>query len=280
MKADRKTAQIFILFIIGLCLLGSGIVQAQLSPQRQTASAVAPSQAAPRLDRIVQQGVLRVGTTGDFKPFSFLNPATNDYEGHEIDAAKMLADSLGVKVQFINTTWPTLLKGIQEDQYDIAMCGITRNLTRQKVAALSHPYINVGKSPLIRAADQNRYKTLSEIDQPGVRIGVNPGGTNQRFVDANIKRATIIVIERNLSIPEKILAWEVDVMMTDNVEAMIVSKAEPRLYAVDPENTYTKDDFGYLMPRDDQNWIGYVNLWMDLAKLKGDFVRLQQKWIR
>jgi hypothetical protein len=34
------------------------------------------------------------------------------------------------------------------------------------------------------------------------------------------------------------------------------------------------------MPRDDQNWIGYVNLWMDLAKLKGDFVRLQQKWIR
>jgi cyclohexadienyl dehydratase len=232
------------------------------------------------LDRIVQQGVLRVGTTGDFKPFSFLNPATNDYEGHDIDAAKMLADSLGVKVQFINTTWPTLLKGIQEDQYDIAMCGITRNLTRQKVAALSHPYINVGKSPLIRAADQNRYKTLSEIDQPGVRIGVNPGGTNQRFVDANIKRATIIVIERNLSIPEKILAGEVDVMMTDNVEAMIVSKAEPRLYAVDPENTYTKDDFGYLMPRDDQNWIGYVNLWMDLAKLKGDFVRLQQKWIR
>jgi hypothetical protein len=34
------------------------------------------------------------------------------------------------------------------------------------------------------------------------------------------------------------------------------------------------------MPRDDQNWIHYVNLWMDLAKLKGDLARLQQKWIR
>lgn len=41
-----------------------------------------------------------------------------------------------------------------------------------------------------------------------------------------------------------------DVMITDNVEAMVVSKAEPRLYAVEPENTYTKDDFGYLMLRD------------------------------
>jgi len=88
------------------------------------------------------------------------------------------------------------------------------------------------------------------------------------------------VIERNLSIPEKIVAGEVDVMITDNIEAMIVSKTEPRLYAVDPENTYTKDDFGYLMPRDDHAWINYVNLWVDLAKLKGDVARLQQKWIR
>ncbi len=235
---------------------------------------------ASRLDQILQRGVLRVGTTGDFQPFTYLNPTTNLYEGHDIDAAGLLAESLGVKVEFVKTSWPTLLKGIQENQYDIAMGGITRNVVRQKVAALTHPYINVGKSPLIRAADRERFKTLADIDQPGVKIGVNPGGTNQRFVDANIKRATVVVIERNLSIPEKILAREVDVMITDNVEAMIVSKADPRLYAVDPENTYTKDDFGYLLPRDDFAWINCVNLWMELAKLKGDFGRLHQKWIR
>jgi len=113
-----------------------------------------------------------------------------------------------------------------------------------------------------------------------VKIGVNPGGTNERFVRANIKNATVVVIERNLSIPEKIVADEVDVMITDNVEAMIVSKADPRLYAVDPDNTYTKDDFGYLLPRDDSAWVNYVNLWMELMKLKGEFARLHQKWIR
>jgi cyclohexadienyl dehydratase len=244
------------------------------------AAAAAQAQQASRLDQVVQKGVLRVGTTGDFKPFSFLNPATNDFEGHDIDAAKLLAESLGVRIEFVKTTWPTLLKGIQESQYDIAMCGITRTLARQKVAALSHPYINVGKSPLIRAADRNRFRTPADIDRPGVRIGVNPGGTNQRFVDANVKTATVIVIEKNLSIPEKIVAGEVDVMITDNVEAMLMAKLDSRLYAVDPENTYTKDDFGYLVPRDDQTWLGYVNLWMDLAKLKGDFARLHAKWIR
>jgi len=242
--------------------------------------ATAQAQTISRLDLMVQRGTLRVGTTGDFKPFSYLNPATNEYEGHDIDAAKLLAESLGVKVEFVKTTWPTLLRDLQDNTYDVAMCGITRNLVRQRAAALTHPYINVGKSPLIRTADRQRFRTLADIDQAGVKIGVNPGGTNERFVRANIKNATVVVIERNLSIPEKIVAGEVDVMITDNVEAMIVSKADPRLYAVDPDNTYTKDDFGYLLPRDDSAWLNYVNLWMELMKLKGEFARLHQKWIR
>jgi len=195
-------------------------------------------------------------------------------------AARLLADSLGVKLQLVPTTWPTLVKGLQEDQYDLAMGGITRTLNRQKVAALSHPYLNIGKSPLIRMADRGRFKTLADIDQPGVKIGVNPGGTNQSFLAANVKRAKVVVIEKNLSIPDQLAAGEVDVMITDNVEAILRAQENPRLYAVDPDNTYTRDDLGYLLPRDDRAWIDYVNLWVDLAMLKGDFARLHQKWIR
>jgi cyclohexadienyl dehydratase len=238
------------------------------------------AQSPSRLDQILQKGVLRVGTTGDYKPFTFLNPANHEYEGHDIEAAKLLADSLGVKLQLVPTTWPTLLKGLQEDQYDVAMGGITRTLSRQRVAGLSHPYLNIGKSSLIRAADRGRFKTLADIDRPGVRIGVNPGGTNQSFLAAHIKQATVVVIEKNLSIPDKLAAGEVDVMVTDNVEAMLKAKENPRLYAVDPDNTYTRDDLGYLLPRDDHAWIDYVNLWVDLARLKGDFTRLHEKWIR
>ena len=241
---------------------------------------LARAQVGSRLDQIVQKGVLRVGTTGDYKPFTFLNPASHEYEGFDIDAAKLLADSLGVNLVLVQTTWPTLLKGLQENQYDLAMGGITRTLARQKVASLTHPYLRAGKSPLIRVADQGRFRTLADIDRPGVKIGVNPGGTNQRFLDANIKKATVVVIEKNLSIPEKVAAGEVDVMITDNVEAMLAAKLDPRLYAVDPDNTYTKDDLGYLLPRDDHAWLDYVNLWVDLAEMKGDFARLRQKWLR
>ncbi len=235
--------------------------------------------AKSRLDLILERGYILVGTTGDYKPFSYLNPETGKYEGHDIDAAKKLAKALGVEVRFVKTTWKTLVQGILDGKYDIAMCGITRTLDRQKKVALSDPYIKVGKSPLIRKKDKDRFKTLADIDQPGVKIGVNPGGTNEKFVRAHIKKATIVVIPKNLDIPDKIASGEIDVMITDNVEAMLVASKRPELYAVSPENTFTKDDFGYMMPRDDQPFINWVNLWIHQMKMKGEFDALKKKWI-
>ncbi len=232
-----------------------------------------------RLDIILERGYILVGTTGDYKPFSYLNPKTGKYEGHDIDAAKRLAKDLGVEVRFVKTTWKTLINGILENKYDIAMCGITRTLSRAKKVGFTDPYIKVGKCPLIRKADKDKFKTLADIDQPGVKIGVNPGGTNEKFVRSHIKKAEIIIIPKNLSIPEKLAKGEIDVMITDNIEAIIVSKNMPELYAVSPDDPLTKDDFGYMIPRDDFAYQNWLNLWMHQMKEKGVLKQLREKWI-
>lgn len=235
--------------------------------------------AGSRIDEILERGTILVGTTGDYKPFSYYDEKAQKFEGHDIDAAKQLAASLGVKVTFVKTTWKTLVKGIIEEKYDVAMCGITRNLSRQKQVALTTPYIKVGKSPLIRMADKERFKTLDDIDRNGVKIGVNPGGTNERFVRAHIKQATIVVIKNNLDIPGQVAAGNVDVMITDNIEAMLMAKNIPGLYAVSPDRTFTQDDFGYMLPRDDFAFLNWMNLWMYQMREKGEFDKLKAKWI-
>ncbi len=232
-----------------------------------------------KLDEIIARGHILVGTTGDYKPFSYLNPETKKYEGHDIDAARILAESLGVEVQFVATTWKTLVSGILENKYDVAMCGITRTLSRQKEVGLTAPYIKVGKSPLIRKTDESKYKTLADIDQTGVKIGVNPGGTNEKYVIANIKNATIVVIPKNLAIPDKIAAGEVDVMITDNVEAMLVAGKRPELYAVAPDAPLTRDDFGYMLGRDEPALLNWLNLWVHQMHEKGEFAKLKTQWI-
>jgi len=232
-----------------------------------------------RLDTILKRGYILVGTTGDYKPFTYLSPVTGEYVGHDIEAAEMLARDLGVQVKFVKTSWPTLMDDLLADKFDIAMGGITRTFERQKKAHFSHGYIPFGKSPLIRAADKEKYTSLEEIDKPEVVIGVNPGGTNEKFVRANIKNAQIIVVKNNLEIPGMVADGRMDVMITDSVEALRYSKDDSRLYAALTDRTFTKNQFGYMMQRGDQVFSNFVDMWMEEMYLKGEFARLYKKWI-
>ena len=188
-----------------------------------------------RLDVILERGQILVGTTGDFKPFSYLNPQTGQFKEHDIDAALKLGEDLGVKVRFVETTWPRPGHPGRPLR-DLPMSSIARTLARQKEVGLSAP----GRGRRKIAPDpQNPTRSASKpwriSTAPGVKIGVNPGGTNERFVQANIKHAEIVVVPKNLAIPDKLAAGEVDVMITDNVEAVLVT-ATP-LFAVAPQET-------------------------------------------
>ena len=65
------------------------------------AAAPALSQTAPatnRLDEIIARGTLRVGTTGDYKPFTYKNPADGRFIGLDVEMGERLAKALGVKI--------------------------------------------------------------------------------------------------------------------------------------------------------------------------------------
>ena len=231
------------------------------------------------LDRILERGEIRIGTTGDYKPFTYLNPETGDYEGLDIDAARLLGEALGVRVRFVPTTWSNLSDDTRNGRFDLAMGGITRTLERQKTLALTGPYVTIGKSPLIRKADRDRFTGMEAIDRSGVRIGANYGGTNEAFVRANIKRAEIVMFENNLDVQPAVAAGVVDVMFTDNVEAVIYARQNPVLYAVNPDEPLTREDIGYMTVRDDQPFVNWLNLWLYQMEQKGMMDELRGKWI-
>src|ERR1700722_4607816 len=144
-------------------------------------AAPALAQQASRLDEIVKRGTLRVGLTGDYLPFSFLDPATSKFRGFDVDMAEALGKALGVKVEYVHTAWPQLAKDFEADNFDIAMGGISITLDRQKKGMFSAPIMREGKTPIARCTDKGKYETIADIDQPGIRVIVNPGGTNERF---------------------------------------------------------------------------------------------------
>jgi cyclohexadienyl dehydratase len=150
-----------------------------------------------RLEAILKRQVLRVGTTGDYRPFTALDKGTGGYSGFDVDMARALAKALGVSIAFAPTTWSGLAKGLADGDFDIAMGGVSVTLDRQKIGFFSAPYMRDGKTPIARCSDQEKYQTLAEIDRSGVTVIANPGGTTERFDRAHLRAADILVYPDN-----------------------------------------------------------------------------------
>jgi cyclohexadienyl dehydratase len=237
------------------------------------------AQTQSRLDEIIARGVLKVGTPGDYSPFSFKDPKTGELTGLDIDQAKSLSKALGVRLEIVETSWPTLTQDFQDDKFDIAMGGISITLERQKIGLFSHPYLEDGKTPIARCADKDKFKSIAEIDQPGVKVIANPGGTNSIFVHDNIKQAQIITWKDNKSIFDALAAGEGDVMITDGAETHYQQKLRPGiLCAVNVDKPFSHIDKAYWIQRDPY-WAAFVNQWIDLSQKNDTFAAIRDKWI-
>ena len=222
-----------------------------------------------RLDAIVGSGALRVGLTEDYRPFSFAD-ASGKVEGIDVDMAMSLAQSLGVRLEIVKTSWSTLKSDLQTNSFDIAMGGITITLDRQKTGFFSNPVFSSGKTPITHCGDEPKYGTIAAIDRPGVHVIVNPGGTNERFDRAHLQKATIIQWSDNATIFDALVEGKADLMITDAVETRVRAKLHSGvLCPVHPDAPFDHSELAYWMPRD-PIFAAYVDQWLNLLDLSGE----------
>ena len=233
----------------------------------------------PTLDRICETGVLRVGTAGDYKPMSFLEPETGTYWGFDTELAEDLASSLGVEIEYVPTSWPTLMEDTQTGQFDLAICGITVTDARKEQALMSDGYLQNGKTVLCRAEDADRYTSLEAINRPEVRVMENPGGLNEKFARENLPDATLIIHDINQEIPGLVASGEADVMITEIMEAEYYVGQDSRLAAPLIYEPFTNGQLGILMPKGAEDLLEYVNQFLDDEKKTGRLDELAEQYI-
>jgi cyclohexadienyl dehydratase len=241
---------------------------------------MAPAQAqeTSRLDDILKRGTLRVGMTGDYLPFSYLDQATSKFRGFDVDMAETLGKALGVKVEYVKTAWPRLTSDFEAGNFDIAMGGVSITLDRQKKGMFSTPIMREGKTPIARCSDKGKYQTIADIDKPGTRVMVNPGGTNERFARANIKSAEIKTYDDNVTIFDEIANGNADLMMTDASETRYQQKLHAGvLCAVHPEAPFDFAEKAYWLQRD-AALKAFVDQWLHIAFEDGSFGKIYAAW--
>ncbi len=207
------------------------------------------SESSPTLSRVRAAGVLRVGTTGDYTPFSLLR-SDGSYQGADIDMAHDLAARLGVGIEFVPSVWVDLLGDFLADRFDIAMGGVTVTAPRAERAFFSVPTFVDGKRPLCRRGDRDRFTSIAAINRPGVRVVANPGSANEVFARANFPEAQVTIHHDNASVFLEIVAGRADVMVTDGLEADHQAQLHPELCAAPVPEPFTRLEKAYMFARD------------------------------
>lgn len=250
--------KVYFMFVILLSL--SGIHSAMAKPWQE----------------IKESKELRVGVPGDYAPLAFHN-RQNKLIGFDIDMAYSLGKALHLNILFVPSSWPTLSTNLAADKFDIAMGGITETPGRRKQFALSSPVLKNGKIALTQCNRINDFKSLEDIDRKGVRIVVNPGGTNQDYVDKHIRYADVIREKDNDATLQRIRERSADVMFTDLLEGTYYQNKEPGVFCVSTRSILpdTAGNKVYMMAKDNQYLLDAVNSWLS----DENRIILARKWL-
>lgn len=252
----------------------------------ETQHAVAYQNVTSLLDTILARGYLKVGTTGDYRPFSYLtsnisNPGDNStYIGADIDQARSLSSALNLpgSVHFIPTSFANLSSDLADNKFDIAMSGISITTARAQNFFFSIPYQPVGEVACVLCSNVQQYTGgLSSIDKPEVLVAVNAGGENERFDRANLKKARLVVVQSNGELYQTLLNGKADVVISDMVEVTLESKLSNGTSCVANPVPFNFVEKGYQMNRD-LVWKNFIDTWLHIQVASGAWNRTLEKW--
>jgi cyclohexadienyl dehydratase len=230
---------------------------------------VSSALAGTALDIVRQRGVLRVGTTGDYRPFTLRNP-DGSYTGADIVMAQHLAQQLRVKLEFVPTTWSTLLPDFVAQKFDIAMGGVSILPERAAQGEFSTAVNTDGKRPIVRCSDKERFSNIAAIDQPSVRVIEPPGASNEAFARSRLSHARLTIHNDNTTIFDEIIAGRADVMVTDGIEVDHQVYLHPELCAANVNAPFSKVSKAYLLPKDPE-FVKIVDDWIAKEMSTGDW---------
>ena len=232
---------------------------------------------ASTLDEIMKSGTLKVGTTGDFPGWSFMNPETSEYEGYDIDVAMKLAEDMGVEVEFVATDWKNLVSGVVANKYHMtSSASITAK--RAITAGYSNSYYGTGTVAMVLSKNKDKISSWDQINNSDYSVAVTLGTVFENEATKSFPDAKLIAVEAPAREYQEVLSGRADVSLTSKVDAMKLVQLYSELSIVNLDEPKNAKLFAILLPRGDQEWINFVNHWIADQKNKGFFNQTAAKF--
>jgi polar amino acid transport system substrate-binding protein len=174
----RRTVRIVVLAsALGMAvgIVGTPIANAQQAPDQRVAD-------------LVRAGELRVGIGVVAPHWAIKDPGTGELRGVAVDIARELAMRLGIELVAVEyPSPPAVLDGLKVDAWDVGFLAI--DPSRAVVVDFSPPYLQIDATYLTTAGSSIR--SVTEADQPGVRIAVTSKSVEEIVLSRSLKRAEL-----------------------------------------------------------------------------------------
>lgn len=228
---------------------------------------VAAQQIQSRLYEVTKSGVLRVCIWPMYYSISFRNPESGQLEGIDIDLSRELAKDMGVKLEYVETSFGSFIADLQANKCDLGMFGVGATMKRAQAVAFSDPYLTSGVYAVVRKGGP--ITSWADIDKPGVNAGVSLGSYIETFMRSYFKNAKTVAVAAPATTPAELMAQRVDVVMTDYPASIKMNAQFDWTTTVAPPETLSVTPYAYVMNQGDQIWLNYINLFVRTIKLDG-----------
>jgi polar amino acid transport system substrate-binding protein len=146
------------------------------------------------------------------EPYVFQDPASvRGLVGFEVEIADALARRLGVRAEFVQNDWQTLIPSLERGDFDVALNGIEVTAARRARVAFTRPYYAFGEtlvmpraSPPVRSLAALRGRRVGTLDgslaldllraTPGVEV-VLYEGVEEPYLDLEQGRLAAVLLD-------------------------------------------------------------------------------------
>ena len=224
------------------------------------------------LARVQKSGVLKVGTDATYPPFEWIDTATGQVEGFDIDLVREICKEIGCKPEFVVVPFDGIIAGLVSQKYHMIASTFTITPERAKEVAFSDPYYDGGQAIAVPIYDS---ATLSVEDLKGKTVAVQLGTTGERRA-SQIPDAEVIAFENIGAAFIDMENGRVDAVINDRPTTELIIRQRGAAKIVGP--TLTAEEYGLAVTHADKDLLSAINRALAKIKADGRFEAMRSKW--
>lgn len=229
------------------------------------------------MDRIIKNGELRIGTSGQQPPMTATNKK-GEIIGMDADIARAMATALDVTPKFVVMPFKDLLPALEAGRLDLVISAMTMTAKRNTKVAFVGPYYVSGKGILAVAEKYARLKEAKGLNTPEVTVAALKASTSQKYAETLMPKAKLVLTKSYDEAMALLFEAKIDVLVADYPFCALSAFRYPDKNLHAGQSPLTFEPLGIAMA-EDALLINWIENFMLFLQGNGELKKLHAKWL-